>query len=134
MRRFLAIAILIVASLPAAQHAARADDAWRGWETFRKECGSCHEVGAGARSNTRGPHLNAIMGRASASLKYPYSSVMKSADIVWQTTNMLQFLMDPKTIMPGSKHGSVKPMASDTDAMDIIAYLARFDANGALKQ
>lgn len=111
---------------------ARADDAWRGWETYRQQCMACHEVGPGARHNNKAPQLNAIVGRvAGGSPGYPFSNALRNAQITWDEANMVQFLTDPQTIMPGNRHTGVKPVSVD-DAENIIAYLKRFGGDGAL--
>jgi cytochrome c len=124
--------LLLFAALAAAAPA-RADDPWRGWETYRQQCMACHEVGPGARHNNRAPQLNAIVGRvAGGSAGYPFSNALRNAQITWDEANMVQFLTDPQTIMPGNRHTGVRAV-SVQEAENIIAYLKRFGGDGALR-
>lgn len=130
MRRLAGFVAAVMVLGPAS---ARADDPWRGWELFRQQCGACHEVGPGARHNQKGPQLNGVLGRpAGGSPGYPFSNALRTADIAWDPANMIQFLANPRDIMPGNRHANVRPTGSVQESEDIIAYLRRFDANGAL--
>ena len=120
---------LILASSGAAQ---AQGDAAKG-ETLFKQCAPCHPVGPGAKSGGAGPQLNAIIGRASASLSdYTYSPQMRSARLTWNAPELSRFLKAPKSLVPGTRM-LFNGLPSDEDAAHVIAFLAQFDAAGEKK-
>ena len=51
-----------------------------------------------------GPHLENIVGRASASVEgFAYSEKLQALDIVWDEETLDQWLQHPETIVPGMR-------------------------------
>jgi cytochrome c len=68
-------------------------------------CNSCHVVDAAAPppfGDSLGPHLEHIVGRASASVEgFAYSEALQALDLVWDEETLDQWLQEPDTLMPG---------------------------------
>ena len=108
--------------------ATRAQDAGAGEIAFKK-CLPCHAVGHGAR-NKFGPQLNGLDGRMSGTAGgYKYSAAYKTARIVWNETTFVEYIKDPKWLIPGVKMG-FRGVGSDAEAMNLWAYLSQFNADG----
>ncbi|PWW04078.1 cytochrome c [Hoeflea marina] len=97
-------------------------------EKVFKKCSACHAVGEGAK-NRVGPELNAVVGRAAATVEgYRYSKpiVAAGADgLVWSEDTLSQFLADPKGFLKGTKM-AFAGLKKDDDIADVIAYLKTF--------
>jgi cytochrome c len=77
-------------------------DAATGERVF-KQCASCHQVGANARSSF-GPQLNGLFGRRAGTVPdYAYSDALKASGIVWDERSLAAFLRDPAKLVPGTK-------------------------------
>ena len=102
---------------------ARADDgdAAAGKEIFKK-CALCHSPDAGV--NKVGPSLHGIVGRHSGSIEtFNYSPGMKSFDKVWDPAQLDAYLVDPRSVVPGTK--MIFPgLKDEKDRQNVIAYLA----------
>jgi cytochrome c len=74
--------------------------------------------------------LNGVVGaKAASSAGYAYSPAIKAAGLVWSAATLERFLTAPARLVPGTK--MVFPgLAEARDRMDVIAYLAQFDAKG----
>ena len=96
--------------------AARAADAGHGQQLF-KACAACH-------SNKLGPSLTGVVGRKAAALDdFRYSPAMQRSNIVWDETNLREYIADPQ----GKVKGNRMPFAGLSNAKDIddvVAYLA----------
>lgn len=114
---FLGAAIAILAT------AAMAADAKSGQQTFRAQCGVCHQGGPGDGEGGQGPNLNGVVGRKAGSLAgFPYTAALKSSGLVWTQANLDRFLTDPSKMVPGTAMPISVP---DTKTrQDLIAYLA----------
>ena len=68
-------------------------------------CNSCHVVDAAAPppfGDSLGPHLENIVGRASASVEgFAYSEELQALGIVWDEETLDHWLKHPETIVPG---------------------------------
>lgn len=68
-------------------------------------CNSCHVVDAAAPppfGDSLGPHLEHIVGRASASVEgFAYSEALQALDRVWDEETLDQWLQQPDTLVPG---------------------------------
>jgi cytochrome c len=105
-----------------------AQDAAAGATVFKK-CMSCHAVGEGAQ-NKQGPELNGLIGRPAASAAgYKYSEAMKASGLTWDEPTLTQYLKSPKAMVPGTKM-AFPGLKSDTDIVNVIAYLKQFAADG----
>ena len=128
MKKTLIMAAFALATLAPA---ARAQDVAAGEQSFKK-CLPCHAIGEGAK-NKVGPVLNGIDGRHSGSVAdYSYSDANKSSGIIWDETQFLDYIKDPrakikntKMIFPGIKN--------ETEAKNLWAYLKQFGADGKPK-
>src|ERR1700739_4397350 len=101
---------------------AMAADAKAGQQTFRAQCGVCHQGGPGDGEGGQGPNLNGVVGRkAGSSPGFPYTPALKSSGLVWTQANLDQFLTDPSKMVPGTAMPISLP---DTKTrQDVAAYL-----------
>jgi cytochrome c2 len=125
-------AILLAATVIAgAIGGAEAQDIEAGEKVFAK-CKACHMVGENAK-NRVGPVLNGIVGRAAATIEgFKYSPAMSKAgadSLVWDETSLAGYLHDPKDYLKGNKM-AFAGLKKDEDVVNVIAYLASFDADG----
>lgn len=97
-----------------------------------KQCATCHDVGERAK-NKVGPELNGLDGRKSGSVKgYNYSSANKNADIVWNEATFLEYIKNPKAMMPGNKM-PFAGLRKEEQAKDLWAYLKQYGPDGKKK-
>lgn len=108
-------------------------DAALGEKVFKK-CAACHAVGPDAK-NKVGPVLNGVVGRAVATVAdFKYSPAMTEfgAGKVWDEATLTTYLADPKTAVPKNKMAFVG-IKKDDEMKGVIAYLAKFNADGSSK-
>jgi cytochrome c len=106
---------------------ASAQDVENGAEVF-KRCRACHDVGDKAK-NKVGPLLNGIIGRKAGTIEgFNYSDSNKKAGAdgwVWTEEKMMEYLLNPRTAMPGNKM-AFAGLRDEQDRKDLIAYLKTF--------
>ncbi|MCO7570132.1 cytochrome c family protein [Pseudomonas chlororaphis] len=104
---------------------AQAGDAEAGAKLFKRLCSGCHNIGPSVRSSF-GPQLNGIIDRpAGSATDYQYSTAMKSSGIVWTRDKLIQYLEDPKAVVPGTR--MIFWGLSDEEKIDnLLAYLQTF--------
>ena len=103
-------------------------------EKVFKKCAACHAVGPDAK-NKVGPELNGVVGRPIASIAdFKYSPAMTEfgAGKVWDEATLTTYLADPKTAVPKNKMAFVG-IKKDDEMKGVIAYLAKFNADGSSK-
>jgi cytochrome c len=104
-----------------------AQDAENGAEVF-KRCRACHDVGENAK-NKVGPVLNGILGRKAGTIEsFSYSEANRKAGSegwVWTEEKMMEYLLNPRTAMPGNKM-AFAGIRDEQDRKDLIAYLKQF--------
>jgi cytochrome c len=97
-------------------------DAGAGEKVFGK-CKACHKVDG---SDSTGPHLNGVVGRAVASAAgFNYSDGMKAhaaEDPTWTPEALQHFLTNPKAAAKGTKM-AFAGLAKIEDRANLIAYL-----------
>jgi cytochrome c len=122
------IAIVVTALSGLAAHA---QDLAAGENSFKK-CLPCHAVGEGAK-NKVGPLLNGLEARKSGTIEgYSYSEANKNSGITWSKETFLDYIKDPRAKIPGTK--MIFPgIKNETEATNLWAYLASFDASGKKK-
>jgi cytochrome c len=122
------IAIVVTALSGLAAHA---EDLAAGENSFKK-CLPCHAVGEGAK-NKVGPLLNGLEARKSGTIEgYSYSEANKNSGITWSKETFLDYIKDPRAKIPGTK--MIFPgIKNETEATNLWAYLASFDASGKKK-
>jgi cytochrome c len=91
-----------------------------GEKLFKQRCQSCHSVTPG-KNSPAGPSLIGILGRASGSTDFRYSTAMKGAGITWDAATLDQFLAAPAKLVPGTRMSIAVPNVDQRSA--IIAYL-----------
>lgn len=97
---------------------ASADPA-KGEKVFAK-CKACHKVDG---SNSTGPHLDGVFGRAVGAVgDFGYSDAMGTHGGEWTADALNVYLTSPKDAIPGNKM-SFAGLPKDTDRANIIAYL-----------
>jgi len=124
-----AVSAIVLAAVSSV--AAHAQDLAAGENSFKK-CLPCHAVGEGAK-NKVGPLLNGLEGRKSGTIEgYSYSEANKSSGITWSKETFLDYIKDPRAKIPGTK--MIFPgIKNETEANNLWAYLASFDAGGKKK-
>ncbi|EBA01987.1 cytochrome c family protein [Rhodobacterales bacterium HTCC2150] len=123
MRRFLSIAVCVVATIFGSFGFAEADID-RGKKVFRK-CKACHTIGEGATNKT-GPILTGIMGVPAGVVEgFQYSSELRAAaeiGLVWDDASLTEFLRKPRKFIPGTKM-SFSGLRKDQDISNLIDFL-----------
>ncbi|HWX90315.1 MAG TPA: hypothetical protein VNY75_08425 [Rhizomicrobium sp.] len=67
-----------------------------------------------------------MIGRKAGALEdFRYSNAMKRADIVWDDTNLRDYLRDPQAKVKGN-HMPFSGFANAGDADDVVAYLRTY--------
>ncbi|MCV2446998.1 c-type cytochrome [Paracoccus sp. DMF] len=97
-------------------------DAAAGEKVFGK-CKACHKIDG---SDSTGPHLNGVVGRAVASAAgFNYSDAMKAHAAEapdWTPEALEHFLTNPKTVVKGTKM-AFAGLPKVEDRANLIAYL-----------
>lgn len=98
------------------------------------QCAGCHAVGLDA-AHRFGPQLNGVMTRGAANAPgYDYSAAMAEkleSGLSWDNTTLDAYLKSPMGNMPGTKM-AYPGLQSETDRVNVIAYLASIDENGGV--
>ena len=124
----LTLSTLVVAAATTAASVAPAQDAAAGKSSFNK-CMTCHAIGAGAK-NKVGPELNGLDGRKSCTAEgYSYSDANKNSSITWNKEQFLDYITDPKAMIPGTKM-AFTGIKNPTEAQNFRAYISSFDKDG----
>ena len=97
-------------------------DAAKGKRVFFK-CRACHNLTGDKRPKT-GPNLDNLFGRVAGTAEnFPrYSKVLKEAGFVWTEEKLDQWLVAPKTFLPGNRM-AFAGIAKEQDRRDLMAYL-----------
>jgi cytochrome c len=123
MKRFLPPALLLALSILQGCTPSGTDAA-TGARVF-KQCASCHQVGANARSGF-GPQLNGLFGRRAGALSdFAYSDAMKRSGIAWDERTLAAFLRDPAKLVPGTRM-RFWGIGDDNEIAALLAYLRTF--------
>jgi cytochrome c len=119
MRRSLpGITAAVFLLLAFAASSAAAADSDHG-KALYQTCAACHTE----RPDALGPSLKGVVGRKSAALEdFRYSNPMKRANLVWDETNLREYIQDPQAKVKGNRmpYGG---LTDGKDVDDIIAYL-----------
>jgi cytochrome c len=109
------------AGAAASAGAASAQDVAAGEKTFNV-CRACHEIGDGAK-NLVGPVLNGVVGRKSGSYPgYAYSDANKNSGITWDEPTLMEYLKNPRAVVPGTKM-LFPGLKKNDDIVNVIAFL-----------
>lgn len=127
MKRIAVSILALLVSSTLLTSPALAGDAEAGGKLFKRLCSGCHNIGPSVRSSF-GPQLNGIIDRPAGSAQdYQYSTAMKSSGIVWTRDKLIQYLEDPKAVVPGTR--MIFWGLSDEEKIDnLLAYLQTFPA------
>jgi cytochrome c len=99
---------------------------------FKQKCGVCHKVGEGAKTLV-GPTLNGIVGRHSGSIEgFNYSEANKNSGLTWDAPTLMEYLINPKAKVPGTKMIFLG-LPDEKDRANVIAYLGQFNLDGTKK-
>jgi cytochrome c len=97
-----------------------AADLDRGKTAF-DQCAACH--GLGETTDTDGPTLRGVIGRAAGSREdYRYSAAMKRSGITWTATTLDAYITDPQGFIKGNRM-AFAGIADASERADLIAYL-----------
>ncbi len=98
-------------------------------EQIAKQCKICHTLNAGGKDGL-GPNLFGILGQpAGASEGYRYSSAMSASGIVWDDETFLDFTLNPKKVVAGTKM-SFRGIKKATQRDDLLAYFRTLQIEG----
>ncbi|MDP3860238.1 MAG: c-type cytochrome, partial [Phaeovulum sp.] len=65
-----------------------------------EQCAACHKLDG---TNSVGPYLNGVLGRATAQAEgYAYSEANKAANQTWTASSIDRYLVDPQSVLPGT--------------------------------
>jgi cytochrome c len=121
-----------LAAAPASAQTEETGDPAAGKTVF-EQCAQCHTLGDRPGVTNTGPALNGIMGRRAASVpEFNYSPQLRSSRITWDTAYLARFLKGPKNFIPGTRM-LFNGLSNPKDVADVIAYMARFGADGAAR-
>ncbi|UTW54207.1 cytochrome c family protein [Kordiimonas sp. SCSIO 12610] len=97
-------------------------DEAKGKRVFNR-CKACHNLTASPRTRV-GPNLDNVFGRkAGTSETYKrYSKALKEADFVWTEEKLNEWLIGPRTFLPGNKM-AFAGLKNEQQRKDLIAYL-----------
>ena len=110
-------ALLIVLNASAVAQA----DSQNGKVVF-EACLACHTE----RPDALGPNLRGVFGRKAATLEdYRYSNPMKRANLVWDETNLREYIADPQTKVKGNRM-PFGGLSDSKDLDDVVAYLKTY--------
>lgn len=116
-------AVLLSVAIAFSATAAMAADAKLGQQTFRAQCGVCHQGGAGDGEGGQGPNLNGVVGRKAGTFPgFPYTPALKTSGLVWTPQNLDKFLTDPSKMVAGTAMPISVPDTKTRE--DLVAYLA----------
>ena len=100
---------------------AMAADAVHGKELFFT-CVACHTE----KPDAIGPNLKGVFGRKSAALDdFRYSNPMKRANLVWDTANLRDYLLDPQAKVKGNRM-PYDGLHDPKDVDDIVEYIKTY--------
>jgi cytochrome c len=78
------------------------------------------------RPDALGPDLRGVFGRKAAALDdYRYSNPMKRANLVWDETNLREYIADPQTKVKGNRM-PFGGLNDPKDIDDVVAYLKTY--------
>jgi cytochrome c len=96
-----------------------AADMAKGEKVFGK-CKACHKIDG---TNSTGPHLDGVVGRAIAGVgDFGYSDAVKALGGNWEPARLNDFLTNPKSYAAGTKM-SFAGLPKVEDRANLIAYL-----------
>ena len=97
---------------------AHAADATHGEAVF-KACAACHNDKPGAL----GPSLKGVYGRKAGALEdFRYSAAMKRTDLVWDESNLKEYITNPQAKVKGNRM-PFSGLQNPSDIDDVVAYL-----------
>lgn len=116
------IGFALVAGLHAAACAAQGDAA-SGQQAYVARCGGCHSVEA----DRVGPRHAGVFGRRAGSVAgFDYSPALRSSLLVWDASNLDQWLTNPESLIPGQRMDY--SLGDAAMRADLIAFLASLKA------
>ena len=107
---------------PASRAISSEGDEAKGKRVFNR-CKACHNLTPAPRTRV-GPNLDNIFGRTAGTSETfkRYSKALKEADFVWTEEKLNEWLIAPRTFLPGNKM-AFAGLKKEQQRKDLIAYL-----------
>jgi cytochrome c len=95
---------------------------------FEKRCTGCHALD----HEKSGPRLAGVFGRRAGSVAgFPYSSALRSSNIIWNAKNLDRWLADPDQLAPGNDMAF--RLENAEERAKIIGYLRQSGTESELR-
>lgn len=117
------------APIAVGEHVFTDEEIAEGAAIFERRCSACHGLDG---RNYKGPYLNGVVDRPSASIEgWVYSAALKGWGGIWTVENLQEYLTKPSAFIPDVEmnFGGFRSRTEDRDK--VIAYLIQQGLNDA---
>ncbi|SDI63804.1 cytochrome c [Alloyangia pacifica] len=97
-----------------------AQDVAEGETVFQRRCAACHTLDG---SNRVGPSLQGVVGREAGTAEgFRYSGAMEGSGLVWDAETLVQYLENPRDMVPGTR--MVLRLPDEKDRRNVVDFLS----------